>query len=74
MFIIKKYTVLQCCSALTGVFTFYFLALGALNKKKTNFKEGKAEAKGRDANDENKKGTSRAMKMMYQMDGRFNFA
>ena len=45
-------------------------ALGAINKKKTNFKDGKTEAKGRDANDDdNKKGTSRAMKMMYQMDG-----
>jgi len=46
-------------------------ALGALNKKKTNFKAGKAEAKGRDADDEGKKkGTSRAMKMMYQMDAK----
>jgi len=45
-------------------------ALGALSKKKgTNFKEGQVEAKGRDGNDEsNKKGTSRAMKMMFQMD------
>jgi len=45
-------------------------ALGALSKKKsTNFKEGKTEAKGRDADDDkNKKGTSRAMKMMFQMD------
>jgi hypothetical protein len=34
-----------------------------------NFKEGKQEAKGRDAGDEDvKKGTSRAMKMMFQMD------
>ena len=30
-------------------------ALGALNKKKTNFKAGKAEAKGRDADDDGKK-------------------
>jgi len=46
-------------------------ALGALNKKKTNFKEGKSEAKGRDADDDGKKkGTSRAMKMMYQMDAK----
>jgi len=46
-------------------------ALGALNKKKTDFKAGKAEAKGRDADDEGKKkGTSRAMKMMYQMDAK----
>lgn len=46
-------------------------ALEALNKKKTNFKEGKAEAKGRDADDDGKKkGTSRAMKMMYQMDAK----
>lgn len=45
-------------------------ALGALNKKKTNFKEGKTEAKGRDADDETKKTTSRAMKMMYQMDAK----
>jgi hypothetical protein len=45
-------------------------ALGALNKKNTNLKEGKTEAKGRDADDDAaKKGTSRAMKMMYQMDG-----
>ncbi len=43
--------------------------LGALNKGKTNLKEGKTEAKGRDADDESKKTTSRAMKMMYQMDG-----
>jgi hypothetical protein len=47
-------------------------ALGALSKKKTNLKEGKTEAKGRDADeDNNKKTTSRAMKMMYQMDGEF---
>ena len=47
--------------------------MGALSKKKgTNFKEGQVEAKGRDGNDEsNKKGTSRAMKMMFQMDGMF---
>lgn len=46
-------------------------ALGALSKKSTNFKEGKTEAKGRDADDEkNKKGTSRAMKMMFQMDAK----
>jgi hypothetical protein len=47
-------------------------ALGALNKKSTNLKEGKTEAKGRDADDEGaaKKGTSRAMKMMFQMDGK----
>jgi hypothetical protein len=45
-------------------------ALKAINTKKTtDQKEGKAEAKGRDADDENaKKGTSRAMKMMFQMD------
>ena len=45
-------------------------ALMAVSKKKTlNQKEGKAEAQGRDGNDEgNKKNTSRAMKMMYQMD------
>jgi len=49
--------------------------LGALSKKKsTNFKEGKTEAKGRDADDDkNKKGTSRAMKMMFQMDGELHF-
>lgn len=35
----------------------------------TNKKEGRSEAKGRDADDgDNKKGTSRAMKLMYQMD------
>mmetsp|Transcript_9250 Transcript_9250/g.27566 ORF Transcript_9250/g.27566 Transcript_9250/m.27566 type:complete len:282 (-) Transcript_9250:1430-2275(-) len=46
-------------------------ALGALKKKNTNMKAGKAEAKGRDADDEGKKkGTSRAMKMMYQMDAK----
>jgi hypothetical protein len=47
-------------------------ALLAVQKKNknTNMQEGKLEAKGRDANDEGdaKKGTSRAMKMMYQMD------
>lgn len=50
-------------------------ALGALNKKSTNLKEGKTEAKGRDADDEGaaKKGTSRAMKMMFQMDGKLGF-
>jgi DRG Family Regulatory Proteins, Tma46 len=45
-------------------------ALGALNKKSTNFKEGKTEAKGRDADEDAKKSTSRAMKMMYQMDAK----
>jgi hypothetical protein len=47
-------------------------ALMAINKKKSsNQKEGKVEAKGRDGNDEDtKKGTSRAMKMMYQMDAK----
>lgn len=45
-------------------------ALMAVQKKvSTNKKEGKVEATGRDANDEsNKKTTSRAMKMMFQMD------
>jgi hypothetical protein len=45
-------------------------ALMAITKKKTtNQKEGKNEAIGRDAEGEsNKKGTSRAMKMMFQMD------
>jgi len=45
-------------------------ALLAVSKKKNlNSKEGKIEAQGRDANDEGtKKSTSRAMKMMYQMD------
>lgn len=46
-------------------------ALLAVQKKNknTNMQEGKLEAKGRDGNDEaDKKGTSRAMKMMYQMD------
>ena len=56
-------------------FDCFLSALNALSKKKTNFKAGKAEAKGRDADDEGKKkGTSRAMKMMYQMDGEWNFA
>mmetsp|Transcript_21752 Transcript_21752/g.51346 ORF Transcript_21752/g.51346 Transcript_21752/m.51346 type:complete len:309 (+) Transcript_21752:139-1065(+) len=48
-------------------------ALGALKKKGPNFKEGKSatEAKGRDHDDgTEKKGTSRAMKMMYQMDAK----
>ena len=48
-------------------------ALGALKKKGPNFKEGKSatEAKGRDHDDGTaKKGTSRAMKMMYQMDAK----
>lgn len=48
-------------------------ALGALKKKNTNFKEGKTEAKGRDADADSKKTTSRAMKMMYQMDGESRF-
>lgn len=45
-------------------------ALLAIGKKKTtNMKEGKSGAQGRDGNDDAaKKGTSRAMKMMYQMD------
>ena len=52
-------------------FHIHFKALGALKKGKTNFKEGKTEAKGRDADDDaKKKGTSRAMKMMYQMDAK----
>lgn len=47
-------------------------ALMAIGKKKgTNMKDGKQEAKGRDHGDEGtKKGTSRAMKMMYQMDAK----
>lgn len=45
-------------------------ALLAIQKKSTSQKDGKVEAKGRDAEDDakNKKGTSAAMKMMYQMD------
>lgn len=45
-------------------------ALLAVSKKTTTDKKGgKVEAKGRDANaDDNKKNTSRAMKMMFQMD------
>ena len=46
-------------------------ALLAVSKKgTTDKKEGKVEAKGRDADDGGgeKKGTSRAMKMMFQMD------
>ena len=45
-------------------------ALLAVSKKKSvNQKDGKIEAQGRDGNDETaKKSTSRAMKMMYQMD------
>ena len=49
-------------------------ALLAVSKKGPKFgtKAGKVEAKGRDANDENAKkgGTSRAMKMMFQMDAK----
>lgn len=47
-------------------------ALLSIKKKTTtNTKEGKNEAKGRDADDDNaKKGTSRAMKMMFQMDAK----
>lgn len=50
-------------------------ALMAVSKKGSKFgntKAGKVEAKGRDANDENEKkgGTSRAMKMMFQMDAK----
>lgn len=46
-------------------------ALLAINKKvSTSQKAGKTEAKGRDADDDGKKGTSRAMKMMFQMDAK----
>lgn len=48
-------------------------ALMAVQKKHkhANQKEGVVEARGRDANDDEKKGsTSRAMKMMYQMDAK----
>jgi hypothetical protein len=46
-------------------------ALLSIQKKTTtNTKEGKNEAKGRDADAESKKGTSRAMKMMFQMDAK----
>ena len=47
-------------------------ALMAIKKKNTtNQKDGKLEAKGRDGDDATaKKGTSRAMKMMYQMDAK----
>lgn len=48
-------------------------ALLAVSKKKTTDKSsGKIEAKGRDGDDDDKKksGTSRAMKMMYQMDAK----
>lgn len=47
-------------------------ALIAVSKKKsTDKKAGQVGAKGRDADEENtKKGTSRAMKMMYQMDAK----
>jgi hypothetical protein len=44
-------------------------ALLAVQKKGTNHKDGKMEAKGRDHDaDAKKSGTSRAMKMMFQMD------
>lgn len=43
-------------------------ALLAVSKKSTSHKDGKVEAQGRDGNEDTKKsGTSRAMKMMYQM-------
>eukprot|EP00586_Coscinodiscus_wailesii_P021908 CAMPEP_0172496872 /NCGR_PEP_ID=MMETSP1066-20121228/94377_1 /TAXON_ID=671091 /ORGANISM="Coscinodiscus wailesii, Strain CCMP2513" /LENGTH=300 /DNA_ID=CAMNT_0013269399 /DNA_START=48 /DNA_END=950 /DNA_ORIENTATION=+ len=45
-------------------------ALMAMSKKSTNKKGGKVEAKGRDADEEKKGGTSRAMKMMFQMDAK----
>ena len=48
-------------------------ALNAVQKKHkhTDQKEGKQEAKGRDADDDDKKKTtSRAMKMMFQMDAK----
>ena len=47
-------------------------ALMAVSKKKTTSqKDGKIEAQGRDGNDDGgKKTTSRAMKMMYQMDAK----
>ena len=43
-------------------------ALMAVTKKSTSQKDGKVEAKGRDADEDTKKSSSRAMKMMYQMD------
>ena len=42
--------------------------LNIKKKTTTNMKDGKNEAKGRDGDDDTKKGTSRAMKMMFQMD------
>ena len=51
-------------------------ALMAVSKKtSTSQKDGKVEAKGRDGDEEgtNKKSTSRAMKMMYQMQVYFAF-
>mmetsp|Transcript_675 Transcript_675/g.1198 ORF Transcript_675/g.1198 Transcript_675/m.1198 type:complete len:216 (-) Transcript_675:781-1428(-) len=54
---------------LDALFGEALLAIG--KKQTTNQKGGKAEAKGRDADDDaNKKTTSRAMKMMYQMDAK----
>jgi hypothetical protein len=50
-----------------ALFGAALLAIG--KSKSTNQKEGKTEAQGRDGNEEAaKKGTSRAMKMMFQMD------
>jgi hypothetical protein len=50
-----------------ALFGAALLAIG--KSKSTNQKEGKTEALGRDGNEETaKKGTSRAMKMMFQMD------
>uniref|UniRef100_A0A7S1VVP4 ZC3H15/TMA46 family C-terminal domain-containing protein n=1 Tax=Grammatophora oceanica TaxID=210454 RepID=A0A7S1VVP4_9STRA len=46
-------------------------ALLAVQKKGKNLKAGKVSAQGRDGDDDKKKaGTSRAMKMMYQMDAK----
>jgi hypothetical protein len=54
-------------TAQDALFGAALLAIG--KSKSTNQKEGKTEAQGRDGNEEAaKKGTSRAMKMMFQMD------
>ena len=56
----------------TALFNEALMAVSKKGSKFGNTKAGKVEAKGRDANDENEKkgGTSRAMKMMFQMDAK----
>lgn len=56
---------------LSGVDALFGEALLAIGKKKsTNQQEGKMAAKGRDADNDSKQKSSKAMKMMFQMDAR----